>query len=186
MSGFDRDATLGEHIMELLARIRKIVMVLVVFTVGVLIIPIDLESLNLSLTEPVYNTLATFVINRLIADLLPSDVQLLPMDWFAPFTIYVYTSIFLGFVMSSPVVLYELYKFFSPALYAHERKYILLFTGAFTGLFILGLTLGYYVIVPTTFRMLVGSTYLLKLPPTYDFTSFFSIIAPPLTLLWLR
>jgi Sec-independent protein secretion pathway component TatC len=87
MSGYDRDATLGEHIMELLTRIRKIVMVLVIFTIGVLIIPVDLNALTLSWTDPVYNTLATVVINQLIRDLLPTDVQLLPMDWFAPFTI---------------------------------------------------------------------------------------------------
>ena len=181
MSRFDSDASIGEHIMELLMRIRKMVLILVLATVAVLIVPIDLASLNLSWTEPVYNTLATVVINRLLSDLLPSNVQLLPMDWFAPFMIYIYTSLFIGLVISSPVIVYELYKFFSPALYSHERKYILTFTGAFTGLFLFGISMGYFVVVPITFRMLVSSTYLLNLPPTYEFTSFFSIVLGLLT-----
>jgi sec-independent protein translocase protein TatC len=169
-------STIWEHVSELLARLRVAIFAVVASTIAVLIVPIDLNSLNLSWTSPVYNTLATMVINRLRTDLLPDGVELIPLDWFAPFTTYIYVSIFLGVTISSPVIVYEIYKFIDPALYEHERKYIFLFVTSFTSLFLFGLALGYFVIVPITFRMLLGSTYLLGLSPRYEFSSFFSIV----------
>ena len=98
------------------------------------------------------------------------------MDWFAPFTVYIAVSIFLGAVISSPVTIFEIYRFIGPALRRNERRYIFLFTASFSLLFLTGVLFGYLIVVPTTFRMLLASTLFLGLVPRYEFTSFFSLI----------
>ena len=164
------------HIAELISRLKIAVAALVVATLAVLIVPIDPASFGQSLTSSNYNTISTLVISRLMSDMLPQGVELLPLDWFAPFTVYIYVSIFLGFVISSPIIIYQIYKFVAPALYENEQRLIFLFVGSFTGLFLLGVAMGYMMLVPVTFRMLLGITNLLGISPKYEFSSFFTII----------
>jgi sec-independent protein translocase protein TatC len=61
----------------------------------------------------------------------------------------------IGVVLSSPIIAYELYAYIKPALYPHERKHLLAYTGSFIGLFILGLIMAYFLIIPLTFKILV-------------------------------
>jgi len=156
--------------------VRNAVYVLFASSLAVMLVPINIESISLSLTQPIYETLATYVIKKVRTDLLPPGVELLPMDWFAPFTVYMAVSIFLGAVISSPVIIYEIYRFVGPALRRNERRYIFLFTASFSLLFLTGVLFGYLIVVPTTFRMLLASTLFLDLVPRYEFTSFFSLI----------
>ncbi len=145
-------------------------------SLAVMLVPINIESISLSLTQPIYETLATYVIKKVRTDLLPPSVELLPIDWFAPFTVYIAVSIFLGVVISSPVTIYEIYRFAGPALRRNERRYIFPFTASFSLLFLTGVLFGYLLVVPTTFRVLLASTLFLGLAPRYEFTSFFSLI----------
>lgn len=171
----DKD-TLWDNASELLLRLRTIIASIVISTIMVLLLPISFEDLNLSWSTPVYNTLATLIINKFMTDLLPIGTELLPLDWFAPITTYIDISIFLGIIVSSPVIVYQTFKFINPALLPNERKYLYLSVISFTLLFLFGISLGYLVIVPLTFRMLLASTYLMGLTPSYEFSSFFSIV----------
>ncbi len=171
-----RSLTFWEHTIELIRRVRNAVYALVASSLATMLVPINIDSISLSLTQPVYETLTTYLIKRLQIDLLPPSVELLPMDWFAPFTVYIAVSIFLGAVVSSPVTIYEIYRFIGPALRRNERRYILLFTASFSLLFLTGVLFGYLIVVPISFRMLLASTLYLGLVPRYEFTSFFSII----------
>ncbi len=63
------------------------------------------------------------------------------------FTLTLKLSLYAGVIMSSPVWLYQVWRFITPALYAHERRHALTFVAASVGLFALGgafawLTLG--------------------------------------------
>jgi sec-independent protein translocase protein TatC len=55
-----------------------------------------------------------------------------------PFTITLKLSLYAGLVLSSPVWLYQMWKFITPGLYSHERRYAYSFVGASTFLFLLG------------------------------------------------
>lgn len=70
------------------------------------------------------------------------------------FKIHVSTSLYAGFLLASPYIIYQLFRFIAPALYAQERKYSLyaLITGYL--LFLLGVLLCYVLIFPLTFRFL--------------------------------
>lgn len=99
-TGSTLGAVLG-HVNELLSRLKVAVAAIIVSTILVLIVPIDAAALDASWSNPNYNTLATVVINRLRIDLLPAGVELLPLDWFSPFTTYMYVALFLGLTISS-------------------------------------------------------------------------------------
>lgn len=63
-------------------------------------------------------------------------------------TILVWTCITAGFILAFPFILWELWKFISPALYEKERKNAKLFVFTSSILFFLGVLFGYFVIVP--------------------------------------
>ncbi|GIG69624.1 twin-arginine translocase subunit TatC [Phytomonospora endophytica] len=54
--------------------------------------------------------------------------------------------LFVGFIISAPVWLYQLWAFVAPGLHRHERKYTYRFAAVAGPLFIAGATLGYFVI----------------------------------------
>ncbi|HVT64327.1 MAG TPA: twin-arginine translocase subunit TatC [Mycobacteriales bacterium] len=54
------------------------------------------------------------------------------------FTVTLKLSLYVGVVLSSPVWLYQVWRFITPALYAHERRHALTFVAASMGLFGLG------------------------------------------------
>lgn len=63
-------------------------------------------------------------------------------------TILVWTCITAGFILAFPYILWELWRFISPALYEKERKNAKLFIFTTSVLFFLGVLFGYFVITP--------------------------------------
>lgn len=64
------------------------------------------------------------------------------------FSIYLWTLISAGFILGFPYILYEVWRFISPALYVKERKNAKKFIFVSSILFFAGVLFGYYVIVP--------------------------------------
>jgi sec-independent protein translocase protein TatC len=65
-----------------------------------------------------------------------------------PFFVQMKVSLITGFVLALPVILYQLWLFFSPALYADERKYVYLFLPFGTVAFVLGDLFFLYLVWP--------------------------------------
>lgn len=64
------------------------------------------------------------------------------------FSIYLWILITAGFILGFPYILYEFWRFISPALYEKERKNAALFIIISSLLFFIGVLFGYFVIVP--------------------------------------
>ena len=64
------------------------------------------------------------------------------------FSIYLWTLISAGFILGFPYILYEVWRFISPALYQKERKNAKQFIFVSSILFFIGVLFGYFVIVP--------------------------------------
>lgn len=64
------------------------------------------------------------------------------------FSIYLWILITAGFVLGFPYILYEFWRFISPALYENERKKAGLFVVVSSILFFMGVLFGYFIIVP--------------------------------------
>jgi len=63
-------------------------------------------------------------------------------------TMLVWTCITAGFILAFPYILWEVWKFISPALYDNEKKHARMFVFSSSLLFFLGVLFGYFVIVP--------------------------------------
>lgn len=82
------------------------------------------------------------------------NVDLIATDLSSQFMTHVTTAIYLGLLCSSPYILYELFKFVSPALLDNEKRYSVQVVFTVYTLFILGVLMSYFVIFPISFRFL--------------------------------
>jgi sec-independent protein translocase protein TatC len=64
--------------------------------------------------------------------------------------------VYIGIVLASPVVLYQVWLFVAPALYKHERKAVTFFLFSTVFLFLGGIAFGYFVTLPYVLKFLVG------------------------------
>jgi sec-independent protein translocase protein TatC len=85
---------------------------------------------------------------------LPFTIQNTSME--GQVNVFVWTCITAGFILGFPYILYEIWRFISPALYEHERKYAKVFISSASVLFFLGVLFGYYVIVPMSVNFLAS------------------------------
>lgn len=81
-------------------------------------------------------------------------VKLIATNLTSQFMLHLTTSIYIGLLVSSPYILYELFRFVSPALFENERKYSVKALVAIYFLFIIGVLISYYVLFPISFRFL--------------------------------
>lgn len=68
--------------------------------------------------------------------------------------IHLKVALCVGVLAASPYIIYVLYSFVSPALYANERKYSVRLTLAAYLMFVIGMLVNYLVIFPMTVRFL--------------------------------
>lgn len=99
------------------------------------------------------------------ADELPFTIQSRLMG--GQFSAHIWTSIWAGFIVGFPYVLYEMWKFISPGLHENERKYSKGFILSASILFFLGALFGYYVVAPLSINFL--GTYQVSQEVTNEF-----------------
>jgi len=61
-----------------------------------------------------------------------------------------------GFILTIPIIFYQLWKFISPGLYNHEKKYIIPFVLSASGLFLVGVTFCYLIVLPFAMSFLLN------------------------------
>lgn len=81
-------------------------------------------------------------------------VQMIATDLSSQFMTHITTAVYLGVLGASPYILYELFRFISPALYENEKKYSVQVAGIIYILFLLGVLMSYFVLFPISFRFL--------------------------------
>jgi len=72
------------------------------------------------------------------------------------FSIFIWTCITAGFILGFPYILWEIWKFISPALYEKEKKNALWFILSSSILFFIGVLFGYYLILPLSVNLFGG------------------------------
>jgi sec-independent protein translocase protein TatC len=73
-----------------------------------------------------------------------------------PFSIVLRAAFIVGIVLALPVILYQAWAFLSPALYRHERSMIISVLVGGVVLFIAGVMLAYFIVLPWTLGFLAG------------------------------
>lgn len=82
------------------------------------------------------------------------QVNLIATELSSQFMTHITTSIYLSLLFVSPYIVVELFRFISPALYEHERKYSTKIAVAVYTLFVFGVLVSYFLIFPISFRFL--------------------------------
>ena len=73
-----------------------------------------------------------------------------------PFSLYLEVALGAGLFVASPFVFYQLWLFVAPALYRHEKRYVLPFVLSAAGLFIGAGLFGYKLVYPASLDFLIG------------------------------
>ena len=84
----------------------------------------------------------------------PFSLHLMNTGLTEQFMIHMKTALYAGLLLASPYVLYQLFRFVSPALYANERRYAVWIVLSAYVMFILGTAIDYLIIFPLTVRFL--------------------------------
>ena len=101
-------------------------------------------------------------------------VDMIATDLSSQFMTHVTTSVYLGLLGASPYILYELFRFVSPALYENEKKYSVQVVVVVYLLFILGVLMSYYVLFPISFRFLGTYSVSARIHSTITLDSYIS------------
>ena len=72
------------------------------------------------------------------------------------FSIYLTASVTVGLLLALPVVLYQLWAFISPALYKREKKVVIPVIAGAVGLFVGGVSLAFFGVLPLALPWLMG------------------------------
>ena len=92
------------------------------------------------------------------------------------FSMHMWTSITVGFIFAFPFILWEIWKFISPALYDNEKKYAISFIIVSSILFFLGVLFGYYLIAPLSVQFFASYIISPEISNAIDMDSYISLM----------
>ncbi len=156
----DNMQTFGEHLDVLRKMLFRIV--LLSFSIAFLVFFFK-ETIFEYLLAPCSSDFVTFdFVNRTLAlfgdsgEIYGNQMELIATDLPSQFLAHMSMSLYIGILLSSPFIIYEIFKYISPALYDNERKYSYRIVVAAYSLFIIGLLVSYYVLFPISCRFLAS------------------------------
>lgn len=152
--------TFGEHLEELRKVLMKVACAVVMFMIIVFCFKDDVFRFLLG---PCESNFATFnVLRELLAylsdniSIYPGNIELITTDISSQFMAHLSISFYLGILLASPYILYEVMGYITPALYEREKKYAFRMLGAVYALFFLGMLVSYWVLFPISCRFLAS------------------------------
>lgn len=149
--------TFWDHLDELRGVIVKVICVTLFFSIIAFIFKENLFEIVLAPKEPGFITYR--LLRKVEACFSGSgigtfSVALINTGLAEQFIIHMKTALCAGVLCASPYILYQLFRFVSPALYSDEKRYAKRVVGSGYLMFIAGVLLSYYLIFPLTFRFL--------------------------------
>ncbi len=108
------------------------------------------------------------------ADALPFTIQNRTMA--GQFSAHIWTSIWAGFIIGFPYILYEMWKFIKPGLYEKERKNSRGFILIASLLFFTGALFGYYIVSPLSINFLGTYQVSTEVQNEIDISSFIATV----------
>jgi sec-independent protein translocase protein TatC len=106
-----------------------------------------------------------------------SSPDLVFLDPSEPFLFWMHISFFAGLILASPFVLYFIGQFLMPALKIREKKYFLRAFGVGIGLFFLGVSVAYFVVMPPALKFAEQFSVFMGLKvPIWNFSSYSSFL----------
>lgn len=125
------------------------------------------------------DSLSLTIFQKIYSDLVPSNIKLLVVNPLNVILIQIQVSLFFAFILSSPILIYKLVRYLSPALYRHEKKAVLESLVPSVALFILGTLFAYFLLVPMTLRIMNSYNLALNATTYFEINQFitFALVA---------
>ncbi len=149
----DKDMSFWDHLEVLRWSIIRVVIALLLGFIAVFaLMPSIFDSVILSPSK------SNFFFYKALSGLFDPNfnIDIININVTTPFFTHMKVAFWVALLLLFPYLLYEVWRFVSPALYANEKKGV---SVAFLGvavLFYLGCGVGYSVVFPLTFRFLAG------------------------------
>ena len=107
---------------------------------------------------------------------LPAGTSMIAVEIQETFFTAMKVAFFGGFIISLPVIFWQLWLFLAPGLYDHEKKLVVPFVFFATLMFLLGASFAYYIVVPVGFDFLIafGNSVVSVLPSIGKYVRFFT------------
>jgi sec-independent protein translocase protein TatC len=140
MSSVDEKLPITEHLEELRKRLIKVIILLVIV---------------FSICYSKSNYIFQFVTAPLIP-LFPDGSSFAMLKLTEGFFTELKLSFMAAIFFSMPFILYQIWKFIAPGLYAHERKYVVSFVIVSSLLFFSGAAFAYYIVFPFGFQFFLS------------------------------
>lgn len=138
--------SLMDHLTEVRQRVIKIVLAVVV---GM--------TISFMLYEPISNFLLQPYVDACTNSV--SDCKLLALDPLEGFGVRMKLATYGGIFIAMPVILWQLWRFITPGLYSHEKKYAIPFMSSALLLFLTGAGIAYYTLPQAlTFLQRIGGS----------------------------
>jgi sec-independent protein translocase protein TatC len=135
--------TFFEHLIELR---KRIINSLVSVVVGALLGWVAAPTLVKIITVPIRKALSAH-------GLKPELIYTGPTDYLS---LLIKLSIYIGIVLASPIILYQVWLFVAPALYRNEKSAVTGFLFSTVFLFLAGIAFAYFLALPHILNFLVG------------------------------
>jgi len=135
--------TFFEHLVELRTRIINS---LIAIAIGAFVGVYVAQHVIVWITKPMLKALADAHLEQKLVYTNPTGYL----------NLIITLGIYLGLVLASPVVLYQIWLFVAPALYKREQKAITGFLFSTVALFLSGIAFGYFIMLPYMLRFLVS------------------------------
>jgi len=155
----DQKMSLSEHLIELRKRLTR-----------------SLIALGIGFGVCYYYKDFVFdIITRPLTHVLPKSSHLIYLGLTEAFFTYMKIAFFASLIITSPYILYQIWKFISPGLLPKEKKYVFPFVVSSTSLFLGGVLFGYFVVLPPAFNFFVSfnNEYLQAMLSFKDYLSLF-------------
>lgn len=116
------------------------------------------------------------VLNVASLNMHPKVITFKNFEMAGQFTQHIEISFIAGIILACPFILYQFWKFISPALYPKERKNVSSAAFATSFLFLLGVAFGYFIIVPMSFQFVMGYKISSAVENTFLLSSYLSMV----------
>jgi sec-independent protein translocase protein TatC len=104
---------------------------------------------------PFANKLYSLLAQPMLAK-LPKGGQMIATEVVTPFFVPVKVAMMTALLCALPYILYQIWSFIAPGLYAHEKKFIVPMVVASMLLFACGMSFAYFLVFPLVFGFIVG------------------------------
>lgn len=141
MSDVDREQPFISHLVELRARLLRIV-------IGILVIFVAMSPFS----NPIYTALAGPLTRH-----MPAQSSMIAIDVLSPFLTPLKFTLVLAVFVTVPWTLYQVWAFVAPGLYQREKRMVLPILASSTLLFYSGMAFAYFVIMPIFFAFITST-----------------------------